>query len=329
MVEEEITPIDIEQEEIKEEPSEITQGEYITLYDKQKETILLKLLKDSFILEVRRAFDNLVWKKEYTMEALVKLDPVWSVVLTDIAEVAAYINYSFQNSNFNFTISLENLVIISFELDFGGFKTKEMKLIIEPKTKNMEEALSEHAQILRELSDKMDTQAPPETAEAVADLTNRITKIETYPPIAFHKIFRLTTSSWNFTNTNFTDFPAAKGVLELTYPAFVKWELFLNGCYTNQVTRGSYHCKLRIRLTSEGEGEIFSPDANGSKFRIAGQDQGGSNTYGFNESFTDVIELNPGTHQVQLQLAISASNFYWNSGGGEINLLFIAYPRIQ
>ena len=59
---------------LKEELCKLTPGEmegkygkYITLYDKQQETLLLKICHDSFFLEVRRALDRFIWKGKFTM----------------------------------------------------------------------------------------------------------------------------------------------------------------------------------------------------------------------------------------------------------------------
>ena len=314
-------------EERKEVSNEITQGEYITLLDKQQETVHLKLLKDSFVLEVRRAFDSLIWKGEFTMDGLVKQDSKWSISLEDITEVAAFIKYSFENDNYTFQISGENKALFSFEIDMG-FKKKHLVLSIEPKTKDTEETLNEHAQILRELTDRMGNNqgTPPDAAEAVADLTNRITRIEG-APIAFHKVFRLREGSWTATSTAFVDFTNARGEFDLTYPAFIKWELQMNGCHTNGYSYAAFFHLLRLKFS--GEQDTFSPDETGIKFRAGGLNSGGNYNYDHNDFFSDVIELNPHNYQVQMQIAINTSQFMWNSAYGEINLQFIIYPRFQ
>ena len=293
---------------------------------KQEENIRIEQIdEDSFIFEVQRAFDSFIWQGEFTMKSLAKQDSKWSASFVNIPEVVTFIEYSVQQPNFTFQISISNKAIFVFEIDFG-FKKKKLNLMIEPKAKDTKETLNDHAQILRTLTEERNSGFLQETAEAVKNLTKKMTQIEnTPPPIAFHKIFRLKKGNWEYSGTQFLDFSNANGEFNLSYPAYIKWELQMHGCWqSTKVCEGNYQ-NLRLKLA--GEKELFSPDAEGITFRAEGKDSGQNH----NEFFSDVMELNPGKYNVQLQISRSSSDdwFKWNSPYGEISLLFIVYPRVK
>ena len=236
---------------------------------------------------------------------MAKQDSKWSTLFENIIDLTSFIQYSVQHQNYTFEISIENKALFSFELDLG-YKKKQLNLMIEPKEKETKETLEAYAVILRNLTKEIDSGYLP---EPMKNITNRIKQMENIPP-TLHRIFKLKEGDWRYENTEFIDFPNAKGEFNLSYPANIKWQLLMKGCWQDTVaTESNCHQNLRLKLT--GEKELFSPDAKGIKFRAGIKESiyyyaDLSNYY----IFSDVVELSPGKYNIQLQISIIRMRFH-------------------
>jgi len=132
----------------------------------------------------------------------------------------------------------------------------------------------------------------------------------------FLKIFRLTSGNVSYTpGSNWTNFVGAQGTADLQKGRTYKWELIINGQYTNNTCAMNF----RINLTNENGVNVgYLPDSNGMKKYFH------TNTnWGIDLTESDVFLVNNnGKHMFQVQIQEpNGYNYQWNSAYGAAQLI--------
>jgi len=134
------------------------------------------------------------------------------------------------------------------------------------------------------------------------------------------KIFQLTTGAVNYTPTNWTDFVGANGTVDLEKNTTYKWDLIINGQYSN-----GNNAMIRYRLALVNENDkaaTLIPNEKGCAFCFSHGGYWGSNT-----RLCDIFTApRTGTYNIQLQLQLPQGyNYQWNSEYGSATLIIESY----
>jgi hypothetical protein len=256
-------------------------NEPIEVFRTENEQIVITLREENLKIEIKRNFDSLVWKKSFTFDDFVELDTAWKLFQT-LELIAENIQYSFAKDLASFVITEDNIGIIKIQFLFLN-KGGELQIAIDPKDKSVENALSEHAEALR-------------------NLKITVAKQE----ITVKKLFRCD-RDWSFTGENgvFHCCDDCAGELELKKSGIVRWDLGFGGIYTNSGTT-AYKVFVRFEVKDEN-GQIQNwPNDLGYQVHQFGQNYCYSDT----RYFTDIVELDPGMYTISLQVRYEAGSSY-------------------
>jgi len=208
---------------------------------------LIKLLSTKKIqLTITKDFDSSYWELETDCEELKQNDPHWSSF--DIEQVYCIIVECLRENKFVFEIEpqfarleiLLQIVSVKFNL----------KIEIPEKKCDNDSLVSHQGEHIRKLLKNM------EKLEKIIEI------LESKRP---KKVFLLpvTSSTWDYNQADWIDFPNATGQVELKQGTFYKWELLINGLCT---TYSGYASNFRLFLQSKDKTvAVYKPSETGFK----------------------------------------------------------------
>jgi len=208
---------------------------------------LIKLLSTKKIqLTITKDFDSSYWELETDCEELKQNDPHWSSF--DIEQVYCIIVECLRENKFVFEIEpqfarleiLLQIVSVKFNL----------KIEIPEKKCDNDSLVSHQGEHIRKLLKNME-----KLKEIIVTLESKRPK----------KVFLLpvTSSTWDYNQAAWIDFPNATGQVELKQDTFYKWDLLINGLCANSYCNES---NFRLYLQSKDKTvAVYQPSEAGFK----------------------------------------------------------------
>jgi len=282
----------IREEELKKDNVEFVCGD-------DKMFCLIRLLNTKKIhIIITKDLDLSCWDVEAGCEDLRQNDPHWSSF--EIEEIYYIILESLSEKKFVFKIESQ-FARLEIPFQMGSVKFN-LKIEIPEKKCDNDSLVSLQREQIRKLLKKV------EKLEHVIDqLPNK------YPK----KVFLLTSSSWNYVQANWVDFPNAKGQVELKQDKLYKWDLCING-----VCGSGSHNYTQFRLCVESDDKnvvIYQPSEAGvQKYLIAAY---GGYEQSVQERNTLKVDKSA-LYTIKLQVRCSGSGYgiNWNSTYGSASL---------